>query len=336
MVVWPRLLRPRHGLWLAVAALLGWVLYIVAPGEVWAVLGKLGLWQILTLAVANGVVLLSMSGRWWLILRTQGYAVPYLPLVGYRLAGFGVSYFTPGPQFGGEPLQVYLIRRHHNVPGSTAIAAVTLDKLLELLVNFSFLVGGTVWILRRQLLPGSATPSILLFVLGLMAAPVLALGLLGTGRLPFSILLGSMERFNAARPRLEAARWIRPFWRTAQAIRGSEQQVADLCRRQPLALLQALLVSLLTWGLLIAEYWLSLYFLGTTLTFDQTIVALTAARLAILLPLPGGLGALEASQVLAMGVLGLPPALGLSLSFLIRARDVLLGSIGLCWGGVKS
>ena len=79
-----------------------------------------------------------------------------------------------------------------------------------------------------------------------------------------------------------------------------------------------------------------LYFLGVSLTFDQTIVALTAARLAILFPLPGGLGALEASQVLAMTVLELNPAVGLSLSLLIRVRDVLLGSLGLWWGGVKS
>jgi uncharacterized membrane protein YbhN (UPF0104 family) len=66
------------------------------------------------------------------------------------------------------------------------------------------------------------------------------------------------------------------------------------------------------------------------------LVALTVARLAILFPLPGGLGVLEASQVFAMSTLGLEPAIGLSAALLIRLRDVLLGGAGLWWGGVKS
>ena len=37
--------------------------------------------------------------------------------------------------FGGEPLQAYLIHRRQRVPGATALASVTLDKMLELLAN---------------------------------------------------------------------------------------------------------------------------------------------------------------------------------------------------------
>jgi hypothetical protein len=68
------------------------------------------------------------------------------------------------------------------VPGSTAIAAVTLDKLAELLVNFAFLAGGTIWILRRQLLPGPVTPSVFVFALGLLAALYLPLSFLSDYR----------------------------------------------------------------------------------------------------------------------------------------------------------
>jgi len=315
---------------------LTWVLLTVSPRETWQSLARLEPEQLATLALANGLVLLSMSGRWWLILRVQGYAVPYLTLVGYRLAAFGVSYFTPGPQFGGEPLQVYLVRRHHNVPGSTAIAGVSLDKLLELLVNFTFLAGGTAWIVHRQLFPGSANPSILVFSFGLLAGPVLFLIMLGTGRLPLTGLLQVVDRLLRRHSRLGESDRLAAYHKFAVVGVGSERQAAQLCQQQPAALAQALLVSIVTWGLMIAEYWLSLYFLGAALTFDQTLVALTAARLAILFPLPGGLGALEASQVLAMTVLGLDPAVGLSLSLLIRARDVLLGGAGLWWGAVKS
>ncbi len=77
-----------------------------------------------------------------------------------------------------------------------------------------------------------------------------------------------------------------------------------------------------------------LRFLGLGLTLIQLVVILTAARIAFLLPLPGGIGTLEASQVLAFQALGFDPALGLSFSLAVRARDVLFGGIGLWWGGV--
>jgi uncharacterized membrane protein YbhN (UPF0104 family) len=82
---------------------------------------------------------------------------------------------------------------------------------------------------------------------------------------------------------------------------------------------------------MILEYWLMLIFLGGPVTVGQTIILLTAARIAFLLPSPGGLGTLEASQLLAFSAVCLNPAIGISLSLLIRARDVTLGSVGLWW-----
>jgi uncharacterized membrane protein YbhN (UPF0104 family) len=94
-------------------------------------------------------------------------------------------------------------------------------------------------------------------------------------------------------------------------------------------------ISVLSWIAIIGEYGLALRFLGQNVTLAQTISALVAARFAILLPMPGGLGTLEASQVLALGALGLNPAVGISLSLLIRIRDVTLGGLGLWYFGAR-
>jgi uncharacterized membrane protein YbhN (UPF0104 family) len=125
-----RFLRFRYIFWLAVPLLLGWALRGISPQGVGAILGQLSFPQIVGLMGVNGGVLLLFSARWWLISRAQGHPIPYLTLAGYRLASFSVSYFTPGPQFGGEPLQVYLVQRNHNVPLSIAISGVTLDKVV--------------------------------------------------------------------------------------------------------------------------------------------------------------------------------------------------------------
>ena len=80
---------------------------------------------------------------------------------------------------------------------------------------------------------------------------------------------------------------------------------------------------------MVFEYWLMTYFLGLRLSLMQAVSTLTAARLAFLTPLPGGLGALEASQVLALQTLGLESTYGISISLLIRLRDILFGLAGL-------
>ena len=135
---------------------------------------------------------------------------------------------------------------------------------------------------------------------------------------------------------LPGTRWSQRYRRVLEVARSSEGLVTTFYRRYPGWLVTAILASGLSWGLLLGEYWLMLQLLGADLDLVQAMIALTVARLAILLPLPGGLGVLEAGQVLALGMLGVEPATGLSVALLIRVRDVVLGGLGLWWGGVKS
>jgi len=304
--------------------LLWWVLRAVSLGEVWAVLRRIDPVDLLWLGLANIVVLWLLTGRWWVLLRALDIRIPFHRLVGYRLAAFGLSYFTPGPHFGGEPLQVYLPVRHHDAPTDAAVAAVTMDKTLELLVNFAFLVVAAIYILQQGVLAGAAGFSVIGYGLLLLALPVGLLIALWAGRHPLSGGLAFLAR-----------RWARPtLVHMTESLRKSEDLAAWLCRRRPAAVGGSLLFALLSWGAMIGEYWLATHVLGMQLTLGQAITAMLAARLAILLPLPAGLGALEASQVMAMNALGVGAAAGLSLALLIRTRDVILGLIGLWIGGV--
>jgi hypothetical protein len=123
--------------------------------------------------------------------------------------------------------------------------------------------------------------------------------------------------------------------RVETAVSQSEAHMNMLCRQNPGALMGAIAISSLSWALMIAEFYWMATFLGVSLTFAQLIALLTAARIAFLLPLPGGLGTLEASQVWALEAMGLNPAVGLGLSLLIRLRDVTLGLLGLWWAGQR-
>jgi uncharacterized protein (TIRG00374 family) len=301
---------------LLAAALLYWALTRVPLANILEVLSSLRIWQLALFLFVNSGIILLMTLRWWLLMRAQGHTLPYIAATRYRLAAFGVSYFTPGPHFGGEPLQVYFVRQRHGVPGSTALAAITMDKVLELLVNFSFLAFGIAMVSGSGLLDGDWLRGLQPLSILLLVLPLLYLLLLALGLRPLKQLAARLPQ-----------KWSGP-------LSATEEQLAHLARRQPKAMLQAMAASLLVWAALLFEYWLLLIFLGLKLNLFQLITIVTASRLAMLAPTPGALGALEAAQLLAMQTLGFAPAYALSLSLLIRARDIFFGLIGLWWGGL--
>lgn len=318
-----RFLKARYLVWLVLLPLVAWALRDIPLQEVWWTISSLSWSQVAILVILNTVIVLALSSRWWLLLHSQGYKLPYASLVAYRQAAFGVSYFTPGPQFGGEPLQVYMARNRHAVPGAVAIATVSLDKLFELVANFTFLVLGAFIILRGRLFGSLWGFEASIITVGLLCLPLIYLFALWSGREPLTRLMDHMPSRYAFHPQVK---------RVQQALVSAESQAKSLPREKPFALIQAILLSLLIWAALVAEFWLVLDFLGAGLTLPQTIGVMTLTRLAFLSPTPAGLGTLEASLILALGALGLSPALGISVSLLIRARDITFAGLGLLFG----
>jgi len=156
--------------------------------------------------------------------------------------------------------------------------------------------------------------------------PALHLHALATGRRPLTWLLERASR-----------RWKKPIWETAaRHAREGEEMMGRLVREQPRALAGILAISALVWVVSVAEFSLLLHFLGAPVSLMQSIAILTAARVAFLLPVPGGLGVLEAGLYLAMQAAGFDPGIGLAASLIIRARDMSLGAIGLIIGGIHT
>jgi uncharacterized protein (TIRG00374 family) len=320
--------RRRPGLfallmWGIVAALLVWVLATVPLGDALAALARLRVWQIAVLMIGNAAILILFAARWWFILRALGHAVPYASLTSYRWAAYGITYFTPGSQFGGEPLQVYLSQRRHGLPTPTAITSVALERLLELVGNFTILAAGVVITLGGPLVGSAVRAEGIAASLGLLMIPVGFLAATWAGRHPITWLLRRLPARLRQSDRLQ---------RLIEGAADSELQATTLIRQRPWTVVEAMLVSGVAWIAMFAEMWLAVAFLGLPLTPVQLVAVMTAARIAILLPSPGGLGTLEAGQVWVFAALGLDPALGLSLSLIVRLRDVLFAGAGLAWG----
>jgi uncharacterized membrane protein YbhN (UPF0104 family) len=219
-------------------------------------------------------------------------------------------------------LQVFYLKQNHGLTFARATSAVIMDKLLEFLANFLLIGAGLTAALRVGIIPRSGMQALgsLIPMAVILLWPAVHLLLLHRGKYPVSGLI----RF--ASPLIGNPAW-------ARLIIVSERMAASFTRRRLPALLGALFFSLATWAGMAAEYFLMAEFLNVHLSFEQILAALTAALFAFLMPLPGGLGALEASQVYALTAMGYTPAIGISLSLLMRARDILNGGLGLLLAG---
>lgn len=316
----------------------GWrlIFYLLAPILLWIALRslewprllsafrQLELIEIVLLAVVNVVIVISLASRWWILLRGLGVSLSLLRVTSYRMAGSAISYFTPGPQFGGEPLQAHLLWRRSEVEPQRALGSVLVDKLIELIANFSFLLLGSIAMV--------ALPAVRPVSAVLIAIPVLLLGLplgyaliVGSGRAPLASVLGGFgDRVPGWLPALDLG----------DKVRQAEIIAGDFWRMHRPALALAVLSSLLSWALMLSEYYLLLRFMGIVVSGWELLAMLTAARLAILLPFPGGLGALEIGQLLAFDILGYGPEAGVAAALVIRARDVLIAGLGLTIGAL--
>ena len=307
-------------LWLPVPPLLYWAFKDIRFRELLTTLSRLTVIQIVVLLAVNLVFVSIITLRWAVILRGLGSPVGILKLFSYRLAGFSVSYLTPGPQFGGEPLQLYLANKRSNVGYDLGSASIVLDKTFELLGNFTFLGLATLAILPLGLLSSSSLRLAIPLPSLLVAAPAAYLTAVFFGVRPLSLILSSLPARLLSRP------W---FQSLHSLIGNSESRIVTYCRRRGRTVLQVLVFFVLVWAVSLAEMWLILHFLGVSADLQQTLFVLAGVKFAFLLPFPGALGALELTQVTVFELLGYAGETALGLVLYMRARDLLFAAAGL-------
>ena len=284
----------------------------VAWTAVWDLLAGLGPSAILIILVINLLMLPVMTARWWLLLRTLGSPVDLLAACAYRISANAVSYLTPGPHFGGEPLSVYLLHQRHGIPLSCAATSVAVDRLLEFLASLIVLAFCLIYLAVTESGPFSGNWA-LSIVIAVLAVFTFILAALFTGRRPFSRSVFLFKRFDGL----------------MDAMAQGESMAETLFRGHRGQFLLANMLSLGHWLGVFAEFWLMSVFLGIPLSFGQLTAVVAVARLSFFTPLPAGIGVLESALPWVTAALGLGGAMGISLCLIIRFRDLLFSLAGL-------
>lgn len=306
--------------WTAALLLAGWILYQLPLPSILQTIGTLSITQWIIWVGLNLGIIALFTFRWRILVKSLRVPIRFVQLLGIRQAGQAVSFLTPGPQLGGEPLQVLWLWKRYRVPGDTAVLTVGLDRFFEFWFNFSIL---------------------LLAVLILIASP---LANLANWHQAGAILLGILLMVAALvwvlfRHPKWISRWLQLLafrWQNLprlQKLDAHWQSLAQhfkvLVATQKMPLTGAAIVTLMGWAGLLTELWLLLTFLNLSVDIFQFIFILVAMRLAFLLPLPGGIGTLEAALFWAFQGLEFPAMAAVGLIALMRLRDaiILLGGL---------
>jgi uncharacterized protein (TIRG00374 family) len=311
----------RHWLFGLIGLALAWyALRGAAWVEVWDLLAGIGPLAILSIAAINLLLLPLMAARWWLLLKTLGSPVGLLILCAYRTAANAISYLTPGPHFGGEPLSIYLLKHRQETSLPVASTSVVVDRLLELLASFVVLTLslGILAFTETHLFTESQGLFVVIAVLVLFTW---ILSALFTGRRPFSRTVFLLKRFGLLIP------WTNGT--LMENIVQGEAMAESLFRGHRQQFLFANLLSLAHWLGVFAEFWILSAFLGFPLSLWHLTAVVVVARLAFFTPLPAGIGVLESALPWVTAALGLGSSLGLSLCLIIRFRDLLFTLVGI-------
>lgn len=266
----------------------------------------------------NLIIIIVFAKRWSCLAKGSNQNINFLNLLLLRQAGQSISFITPGPQFGGEPLQVYLLWKKFLIPTANSVLLVAADRFFELWINFAVLLIGVLFLLfsESELLNLSTIALILvclIFLLSLLAWALIKQG----GKIELM-----MDRF--------AEKWLHSSRLSKMHVHWDVfNSSLKILLNNTKALLSALCLSIIGWLLTFIELYLVLSFFDITLSINNFIMLIVVMRLAFLLPLPGGIGTLEAAVIWCFSTMALPVVSAAAVLALIRFRDIVVLAVGL-------
>lgn len=252
----------------------------------------------------------------WRFCFPPGVTRPFRRLLRVRLAAEAFSYVTVSG-VAGEPLKVVLLR--DEVPPAAVTASVILERL-----SFSIVTLALVGVWAAVTLLTMALPAYwrgMFFWFAFVAAIfifVIVLAVRGEGTY--------MSRFLEWLTRV--TRGLLGTHALGRFLVRAERQILEFARTDHHRVVRVIALDALNYLLMALEVWVVLRAVGVASSFATALTIETFTRVVSIVsaPIPGSLGALEASHLAVATAVGLAPA-GAALAVIRRAR-------GLFWAGV--
>lgn len=280
----------------------GWLVFFVYPFMCfWDVLG----WRTL------------FDPRW-------GKQLKLWELYWIRIAGEAVNNITPFIDVAGEFLKVILLEKRLTISKKGALAAGVMCRSALLFAEIVFVLLGLAF--GSFFLPIPRSVKVTLFVTLILLMLAAFLLILTQKKGLFLTLLKWLERFGID-PKL--------FSRFHTSLTAVDEEIAHLYRHDAKRLWRAIGLHLIGWISGGIEIWIMLRLLGVPATLFEGVIleALIQLIRTSSFFIPGNLGVQEGGLALILGMMDVPPYLGVALSLLKRCRQIIWTSIGFfVWG----
>lgn len=241
--------------------------------------------------------------------------VPFFRLTAMRMAGESFNSLLPSGYVGGEPLKARLLADW--MPASEAASSVLVAKAAQSVAMVIFAVLG---------LAAGRPSGASLYPPRAMTAALVALTL-GIGLFTALLARGSFASLGRALHRITRVFWLQ---RQDERLIALDASLGEFYRHGKRRFLASVLWSVAAWLAGALELWIIFHLIGHPIAWRQAWFMGALAQVASVVGLfsPGGVGFYEGGHFLAARLLGLPPALGLSVSLIRRVREIFWDGVG--------
>lgn len=299
--------------------ILAYLVYLQGPSQIFASVFEFGFWPFVGFVGISLINFGFYSLRWQLIINRhlpKGESIPFYRMYMHRMGGYAISYLTPAAQVGGEPVRIALLSSEKNASLKQATSSVLLDIAFELSAYVVFILAGVLLAIAQGL--GDANSLVIAFVGlgGLLAFLIAFFTTIARGHGFF----GPLFKFL----RLDRFEKLNHF---GQGIVETENMMRDFLKKNPGLVSIVALLSVTVISFRVIEVFYISYFFGVDLNFAQAFLVSTLPGIALLLPVPAGVGVFEGSFAAIFGIL-LIPLNAVAFALIIRGRDLVFILIG--------
>jgi uncharacterized protein (TIRG00374 family) len=295
-------------------ALFIYLILKTGPKEILRVLGHLNVLEIAALLGLRFLYWLIRAINWRALLVASGERVPFLEILGARIAGYAVSYLTPAGNIGGETVRIFCL---DSVERNKALATVIVDKTIEFLAGISTIALAVVFLITEFALPSRQKIELFAAIAGLVL--LLLFLVLKQKQGLFTWALDTLKRIKIRIPFLENRR---------DRILETDAHISDFYSHNTglfLALFASYFVQAWLWA---AEIYLTFMFLGNGHpTFFKCFLIVTLGSFYSFLPVPGSVGVYELTYVSLFALLRIEMSAGMAVILIRRL-------VGMVWAGI--
>ncbi len=256
--------------------------------------------------------------RWQVIVNAyKSKNISFFKLLKQTFAGYSLSYATPSARLGGEPLRVYMLNKECGVSLKNASSSVIMDKFVELAGTVFLGILGLIIIVLMIPAVSFLFNLILVFVL-LIAIIFLSFiyhrTIIGKGSFSsfFNLFNFKSKKYN----------------KFVQFVFVVERKMEDFFKHHKMRFFIAFLLYFIYFIFLIIEIKVLFLSFGVDASILTVFITIIVLGIVNFIPVPGGLGFLEAGQASLFKILQGEGEVGMALSLLLRLRALFFVAIG--------